>query len=458
MGATGESVKRISDFGFNPAWSPDGKSIVVDTENIIFSPQARAVNSQLWILDVATGQKRLAVNEARPGQPAWSPHGDRIAFWGLNTAAQRDIYTIDAKQPKSKPKLLTNDLPIDWSPVWSHDGRYLYFGSDRGGTMSLWRNALDEKTGERMGDPEPIPVPARFAGHFSISQDDRHIVYTALETASAICRAPLGETRGTNLLSGSILIFSFDISPDGQWIAFSNSGQQEDIYVSRIDGTDLRQITNDPARDRAPFWMPDGRHLLFYSTRGSKGYEVYQINVDGSGLTQMTDKIAESLWFPRVAPDGRRMTTVAFEESFIIPIGNGAARTADRFPLPPVPGKRFVPLSWSPDSTRIAGVLARINDREPEGGTFIYDIATKTFTKIRDSGARVRWIEANRLLIQDGGALILTDLAGHELKRYVFPTHTAIIAKWADPLWSDGKSACWVQQLNEADVWMAELK
>src|SRR5439155_14363243 len=218
---------------------------------IVFSPQARATNSELWIIDIASGQKRRLTNENRGAQPAWSPHGERIAFWGLLSNAQRDIYTIDATARGAKPKALTNDAAIDWNPVWSHDGKYIYFGSDRGGTMSLWRIAVDEKTGDRLGDPEAIPLPARFASHFSIAQDDRHIVYSALETASAIRRAPLGDTRGTNLLSGSILIFSFDISPDGQWIAFSNSGLQEDLFVSRIDGSELRQITNDPARDRA---------------------------------------------------------------------------------------------------------------------------------------------------------------------------------------------------------------
>jgi len=34
MGATGESVRRVADFGFNPAWSPDGKELVVATEGL----------------------------------------------------------------------------------------------------------------------------------------------------------------------------------------------------------------------------------------------------------------------------------------------------------------------------------------------------------------------------------------------------------------------------------------
>ena len=455
MGATGESVRRLTDFGFNPSWSPDGKSIVCGTENVVFSPQARATNSELWIVDVASGQKRLLTNELRGAQPVWSPHGNRIAFWGLPPSAQRDLYTIDAKTPGAKPKPLTNDPALDWNPVWSHDGKYIYFGSDRAGTMNLWRIPVDERTGDRLGDPESIPLPARFAAHFSIAQDDKHIIFSALEMASAIQRAPLGSVEGSPLLRGSMLIFSFDISPDGQWIAFSNSGLQEDLYVARIDGTNLRQVTNDPERDRAPTWTPDGRQLLFYSTRtGTAGYEIWRVNLDGSGLTKMTDKVAESLWFPRMSPDGTKIAAIGFENSYIIPAGSIPARTGDVIPHPPGSPDRFAPGSWSPDSRHLAGVLVR-SDREPEGGVYIYDTVAKTFTKVRDTGSRVRWLRDGRtLVIQDGGALYVTDLQSKHVRQFPFPIHTAIIAKWADPFWTDGKSACWVEQLNEADVWL----
>jgi Tol biopolymer transport system component len=459
MGATGESVRRLTDFGFNPSWSPDGKSVICDTENIVFSPQARAVNSKLYVIDIASGQKRLLLDTLRPGQPSWSPHGNRVAFWGLIEGGQRDIYTVDANAAGAKPKAVTSDAAVDWNPVWSHDGRYIYFGSDRGGTMSLWRVAVDEKTGDRIGDPEAVPLPARFAGHFSIANDDHHITYTALETASGILRAPFGDVHGTRLLSGSILVFSFDISPDGQWIAFSNSGMQEDLYVSRIDGTELRQLTNDAYRDRAPSWTPDGKQLLFYSTRNSRGYEIYRINADGSNLTQMTAGITESLWFPKISPDGKWIEATAFDDSFLIPVGAGISRTGEKIPPPPVEGRRLITASWAPDSHRLLGVLARVSDREPDGGVYIYDISTKAFTKVRDTGSRARWLPDGRtLVIQDGGALIVMDVNTHATRQYAFPEHTAIISKWADPFWTDGKTACWVEQLNEGDVWMATIK
>jgi hypothetical protein len=72
--------------------------------------------------------------------------------------------------------------------------------------------------------------------------------------------------------------------------------------------------------------------------------------------------------------------------------------------------------------------------------------------------ATVRWLRDGRtLVIQDGGALYVTDLITKQVHKFPFPLHTAIISKWADPFWTDGKTVCWVEQLNEADVWLVTL-
>ncbi|HEY0781510.1 MAG TPA: protein kinase, partial [Thermoanaerobaculia bacterium] len=78
MSASGESVRRLSDFGFNPAWSHDGKELVVATEGVE-GPDTRTSTSELWRIDVATGAKRqIASGDAV--QPSWSPNGRRIAY------------------------------------------------------------------------------------------------------------------------------------------------------------------------------------------------------------------------------------------------------------------------------------------------------------------------------------------------------------------------------------------
>lgn len=56
MGATGEQVRKVSDVGYNPSWSPDGNQLVVATEAVMDSMN-RGRASQLWTLEIATGEK-----------------------------------------------------------------------------------------------------------------------------------------------------------------------------------------------------------------------------------------------------------------------------------------------------------------------------------------------------------------------------------------------------------------
>ena len=80
MGATGESVRRLTTVGFDPSWTPDGKQIVFAAEPADL-PYDRTTISSISVVDVASG----AVREIYAGdamQPRWSPHGRRIVFWG----------------------------------------------------------------------------------------------------------------------------------------------------------------------------------------------------------------------------------------------------------------------------------------------------------------------------------------------------------------------------------------
>ena len=80
MGATGESVRRLTTAGFDPAWSPDGKSVAYSTEGVA-DPYARNTRAELWTVDVSTGKSRKLL-DGDAVQPAWSRDGGRIAVLG----------------------------------------------------------------------------------------------------------------------------------------------------------------------------------------------------------------------------------------------------------------------------------------------------------------------------------------------------------------------------------------
>lgn len=113
MGRTGEFVRRVSDAGASPSWSPDGTSIAYATEFTV-NPCARTGTSELW---VASGEKRL-VSKGDAVEPRWSPNGKLIAYWGIPAGTSwRDISVIPAAG--GPPVAVTNDEPLDASPVWA---------------------------------------------------------------------------------------------------------------------------------------------------------------------------------------------------------------------------------------------------------------------------------------------------------------------------------------------------
>lgn len=97
------------------------------------------------------------------------------------------------------------------------------------------------------------------------------------------------------------------ISPDGSQIAFvvhehnlAKGTSNAEIYMIGADGTFLRRMTNNPAADTHPRWSPDGRTILFVSTR-KNGPQAWLLPVDGGEPKQLTDfapGVADPIWSP----------------------------------------------------------------------------------------------------------------------------------------------------------------
>ena len=287
-GATGESERRLTDLGFNPAWSPDGKTIAFSTEEVN-NPYIRNTIASLHVVDAAGGAPRLLSKEDAV-QPAWSPNGRRIAAWQA-IGGQRDLITL-AFDGADRVVVL-KDAAVDYAPFWSPDGRYLYFASDRSGTMGLWRLAMDEATGRATGEPEAVSVNVEASMDLpSLTADGKTMVFRSRlgsVNPAALPFDPVTERVGTPRLlmtrTGSLNPGS--VSPDNQWLVLANQGEiKEDLFVMRTDGTGLRRLTDDIARDRGPRWAPDGKSVLFYSNREGL-YGIFSIRPDGSGLTRL---------------------------------------------------------------------------------------------------------------------------------------------------------------------------
>ncbi|HEX5965535.1 MAG TPA: protein kinase, partial [Pyrinomonadaceae bacterium] len=140
MSATGGSPTRVSDFGYSPSWSLDSGTILIGTEKIP-QPSTRPTKSELWKIDINTNQ-RQRLSEGDALQPVFSPRQKRIAYWSRpDRYGQREhIWTIPANGGAAVA--VTDGSFTDLNPVWSPDGKYLYFSSNRGGSSNIWRIAI----------------------------------------------------------------------------------------------------------------------------------------------------------------------------------------------------------------------------------------------------------------------------------------------------------------------------
>jgi Tol biopolymer transport system component len=459
MGATGESVNRLTDFGFNPAWSPDGKEIAYADESIVTNPAMRwSSNSRIWAVSVATGEKRLVVTEGT--QPNWSPHGHRIALCGrLRPGGRRDIHTIPADG--GEPVEVTKDPAMDWNPVWSPDGKYLYFASDRGGSMNLWRVPIEENSGKVLGPPEAVTTPSPYSGHLSFSRDGKRIAYAQIISRANLQQVGFDPRRETVtgqpvwITQSSRWANTPDLSPDGESLAFDSQGsQQDDLFVIRRDGTSLRQLTDDIHRDRKPYWSPDGKRLVFFSNRSGK-WEIWVINSDGSGLQQLTDtpkEVTNAVW----SPDGTRLAYRNYGSSPSIIETGKPWRDQSPEVLPSMSDlSDWFPWSWSPDGRKLAGF--KVGVAGPEGIS-VYSLESQQFEKVTDFGLRPIWLsDSRRMLFQDLQArLYLLDSRSKKVREILSGTphdlgNGVTISR-------DDRQIYFSLVTTEADIWLMSLE
>jgi serine/threonine protein kinase/Tol biopolymer transport system component len=459
MGATGESVWRLTDFGYTPAWSPDGKQILVATEGVS-DPQTRKTKSQIWRVDVATGARRQIL----PGdavQPSWSPHGLRIAYWGIPTgSAERALWTVAANG--GPPVSVTRDEFFNWSPAWSADGRYLYFASNRGGSMNLWRVPIEEASGRTLGPPEPITAPSEWSGLISLSRDGRRIVYSTSENRANLERFTLASgslAAGSPhpVTQGSRGVRSCDVSPDGQWLAFYTANPQEDLFLVRTDGSGMRQLTDDPFRDRQPRWSPDGSRLVFQSDRSGR-YELWSIRRDGSGLEPVTRTIGSPLAYPIWSPDGRRLAlAVATRGTGLLDLSLPLEKRKP-VTLSPMAGEEqtFYAVSWSPDGKWLAGG-SESRDSGSVPGVVLYSLGSKSFMRLTSHGEVPRWMpDGQALLVLEKGGIQAIDLRTRSFREVASPPPgSSFVTHCVSP---DGHSLFASRLGQEGDICMLTLK
>jgi serine/threonine protein kinase/Tol biopolymer transport system component len=458
MGATGESVVRLTGEGYDPAWSPDGAWIVYATEGVS-DPRRRSNASRIFRVRLADGKVEPIATGGDAVQPSWSPNNLRIAYWGLTADTfKRILWTIPVEG--GKPVAVTDGAAIDWNPVWSPDGRYLYFVSDRNLSMTLWRVRIDERSGRVQGSPEDLTTPAEWSGFLSVAGDGKQIAYATRDDKANVERIAFDPVafRVTGepepVTQGSRMVRSSDVSPDGRSIVFDTSLPQEDIFIIGADGQAMRQLTNDAARDRLPRWSPDGQRILFYSDR-SGSYQAWSIRADGGDRQPLTreekDRVVDSIWMP----DGRRIVVLLTNGPALIDLSKPLEqRHPEPLPNAVQGGEIFIPTSRSRDGKWFAGEIQGLDGAKL--GIARYSIPGQRYERLH-SGALPVWVR-DRIFYIEGGKVFLLDLETR-MSRLVFspPPNTNSVFRQLIVA-PDGRTLYLLRSSDEGDIKLLRMQ
>ncbi len=340
-------------FDANPSFSPDGQQIIFNSD--------RDGNAEIYLMNVdGTGIRRLTNDPAKEAFQAFSPDGTQIVFNSNRDNEKVGVYLINVNDDSQPVKLSDTKYNAEIRPgCWSPDGTKIVFTSDRDGDkFNVYSMTVEPAKAKEIMTDSGDEVRA-----VAISQDGK---YFALGVKVADGK---GELRILDIASGRTTTLTsaenYDLmpnwSPDGKAIAFAmKSGGNTEIFTIKTDGTDLKNLTHDDARDGGPAWSPDGSKILFSSDRDgrSEAVHLFSMNTDGSDVARFTTRWGYEMT-PAWSPDGKTIAYACDRR-------DGSSQVLDIFAADPAdPGtervltkRRFHDTnpSFSPDGSRIAFV------------------------------------------------------------------------------------------------------
>ena len=309
-----------------PVWSPDGSWIAVNHGSEIYAVESDGTKAPR-IPGLAVGR-----HGALEFSPTISPDGTRIAFSTFRHGGESSFDIASVSKDGTNYLRLTDNSSIDANPVWSPDGRYIAFVSNRtpdylldqpGEPAGSWRY-VNVYVMASDGSQGPWLVTQRVGSTFDPpvwSPDSRRLAFLAGNTAMIPGKHDYKDLYtvaldGTDLGPIGEALPGPAWSPDGSRIAFRRwEDQATTLYTARPDGSDLQQVTPPGSYSYAHdiSWSPDGSEIRFAGARRhpsgdrdkSSTVGIHAVKADGTGERVVLGlRIAHPMAW---SPDGTRI-------------------------------------------------------------------------------------------------------------------------------------------------------
>lgn len=288
-----ENITNHPGFDADPSFSPDGKRIVFTS--------TRDGNAEIYLMNSdGSNVRRLTNHPAWDNHPVFSPDGTTIAFNGDREDENYDVFLMNIDGGDLR-RLTTEKFDETVGPgCWSPDGTQIAYFAYADGNDDIFVTSAEVFRPQLVlaDDTNELQFP-------SYSPDGRQIFFQAVlpdktgelstydiqtEQVRVLAKTESGEIRPI-------------ISPDGSLIVFQDKiGSNTEICSMRTDGTELTNLTQNPAREMTPAFSPDGKRIAFVSNRdgSTASFFLYVMNADGSDQRRVHQKeglVFSPAWF-----------------------------------------------------------------------------------------------------------------------------------------------------------------
>jgi Tol biopolymer transport system component len=453
-GRRNEAFRRAQHFSAAADWTSDSGRLLVLA--------AGRSTSTLILLD-REGRVRKEI-ETEGGGHRLSPTDDWIAFEAGKEDKEIYVRRLDAGGP-SESVPLSPHSSADVNPVWSPDGRYLAFRSNRAKSWDLWVIEIEE--GRPAGEPTLLHKDIGEDAHLQEWLPDGRLAFTKTTRLGDIFMQPVdpatGEARGpASLLNTAVRGRNGQPrwSPDGRRMTFRSQREEFSgtlFLADLVAGTETALPT--PRGFQNADWYPDGQSLV-YCAFTEDGLKLAELDLASRETRFLKPDVRfEAVPAPHVSPDGKRVLFNQFSPA----TGTSAMYVLDEAlgNVDVVPGtEKVFRARWSPDGESIA--FERENDIcvvRIDGSGERCPVRSEEPERIN---AWISWSPDGRLLVYPKGIL-----TGNEIDWDLWvasvdgATHHPVgEPKTANPWWvdwsPDGRTLAYASAEGTTGFWMLE--
>jgi len=353
----------------------------LDGKNVLFtSARMPPVNSSAFPTSRMPQLYSISINGGTPfitvGTPSLeakiSPNGKSLLYMDNkgyenlfrkhdSSSFARDIWRYDFDSKKHSQ--LTTFSGGDSNPIWTSDGKSVYYLSEQGDdNFNVWKMNADGQNQQQISTHKTHPARSLSISKKNLLAYSYHGDIYTLAQSKKPKKLQIKLNKSTNKLDDKMINVAkksteFAVSPNGKEIAFIARGE---IFVTAVDYNSTVRITHTPEQERSVSWLPDGRGIIYAAERNNI-WGLYQTSLGDKNeryffastkfIEQVLLKSKQESFQPKISPDGKKVAYIRQrDEISVLDLATKKSHTVFNANLNYSYSDGDIKYDWSPDS------------------------------------------------------------------------------------------------------------